>query len=94
MFYPLSFRPWLCFGPNNPGNNAGAGDRAGAWAGNRWGKEAQDMRDLRRRFGRGSGRGRRFGGDGRLGGGVGALELIIGVLAVLVVIVFLLQLID
>jgi hypothetical protein len=57
-------------------------------------KEAEDMRDLRRRFGRRSGRRRSSSGGRGLIGGVGTLELIIGVVAVLIVVVFLLQLID
>jgi uncharacterized membrane protein len=52
------------------------------------------MRDLRRRFGRRSGRRRSSSGGRGLIGGVGTLELIIGVVAVLIVVVFLLQLID
>jgi len=57
-------------------------------------KEAEDMRDLRRRFVRRSGRSRSSSSGGGLGGGVGTLELIIRAVAVIIVIVFLLQLID
>ena len=64
-------------------------------------EEAQDMRDLQRRFGRRrsgrsrtrSGRSSSSSGGRGLVEGVGALELIIGAVAVLIVVVFLLRLI-